>query len=91
MMKRQIEIFTANCPVCDPVVKTVEELACDECEVTIYDMVRMCEDKTCLNKIDTYSIHKILAVVVNGKLLECCKDSMITRERLIEAGIGQLS
>ena len=88
-MKRQVKVFTANCPVCDPVVKMIRELACDRCEVTTYDLVKQCEDKTCLDKLDEYGIKKVPAVVVNGELLDCCKDSAITKERLVEAGIGQ--
>jgi len=88
-MKRQVEVFTANCPVCDPVVKMIEELACDECEVTIYDLVKQCDDKTCLTKMNDYGIQKIPAVAVNGKLLECCENEGISKEALIEAGIGQ--
>jgi len=88
-MKRQVEVFTANCPVCDPVVKMIEELACDECEVTTYDLVKQCDDKTCLTKMNEYGVKKIPAVAVNGKLLDCCKDSAITKEKLMEAGIGQ--
>jgi len=87
-MKRQVEVFTANCPVCDPVVKMIKELACDTCEVTTYDLVRQCEDKTCLDKLDEYGIKKVPAVVMNGELLECCKDSAITEMELVEAGIG---
>ena len=88
-MKRQIEIFTANCPVCDPVVKMVNELACDNCEVTIYDMMKQCDDKTCLNKAKEYSVLRIPAVAVDGKLLNCCESNAITRKTLMEAGIGQ--
>jgi hypothetical protein len=36
-----------------------------------------------------YGIQKIPAVAVNGKLLDCCKGSSITKEKLMEAGIGQ--
>ena len=52
-MKRQVEVFTANCPVCDPVVKMIQELACNKCEITTYDLVKQCDNKTCLDKIDT--------------------------------------
>lgn len=88
-MKRQVEVFTANCPVCDPVVKMIERLACDECEVTTYDLVKQCDDKTCLTKMNEYGVQKVPAVAVNGKLLDCCKDFAITKEKLMEAGIGQ--
>lgn len=88
-MKRQVEIFTANCPVCDPVVNMVKDLACDQCEITVYDLVKQCEDKTCLSKLQEYQIKKVPAIAVNGKLLNCCQDQGISKEELIKAGIGQ--
>jgi len=88
-MKRQIEIFTANCPVCDPVVAMMKELACDQCKITIYDLVKQCKDKTCLSKLEKYQIKKVPAIAVNGSLLSCCVDQGISKEELIKAGIGQ--
>lgn len=88
-MKRQVEIFTANCPVCDPVVKMVKDLACDNCELTTYDLVNQCDDKSCLSKISEYGIKKLPAIAVDGKLLDCCKGNAVTKEKLIEAGIGK--
>ncbi|HEX5552721.1 MAG TPA: hypothetical protein VFX43_05680 [Chitinophagaceae bacterium] len=55
-MKRQIEVFTAGCPVCESTVKRVRELTCKDCEVTIYDLVKQCEDKACLAKLKAYNI-----------------------------------
>lgn len=88
-MKRQIEVFTANCPVCDPVVQLVKDLSCNSCEIITYDLVKQCEDKTCLSKIKEYNVKSLPAVAVNGKLMECCENSSITKENLIAAGIGQ--
>lgn len=88
-MKRKVEIFTANCPVCDPVVGMVKDLACDTCELTIYDLVKQCEDKSCVSKINEYGIKKLPAIAIDGKLLDCCKGNSITKEKLIEAGIGR--
>ncbi|QED37165.1 glutaredoxin [Antarcticibacterium arcticum] len=88
-MKRQVEIFTANCPVCDPVVKMVKDLACDNCELTTYDLVKQCDDKSCVSKINEYGIKNLPAIAVDGKLLDCCKGNAITKEKLINAGIGK--
>ncbi len=88
-MKRSVEVFTAGCPVCDPVVKMVKDLACDQCEITIYDLVKQCDDKTCLSKIEAYQIKKVPAVAVDGKLLNCCVNEGISKDELIKAGIGQ--
>lgn len=87
-MKRKIEIFTAGCPVCDPVVKMVQELTCYSCDVTVYNMVELCDDKSCLTKAREYGVVRIPAVAVDGKLLNCC-ETAITREDLINAGVGQ--
>ena len=87
-MKRKIEVFTANCPMCDPVVKLVNELSCGSCEVTVYDMIEQCEDKACLNKAKAYGVARIPAVAIDGKLLNCCEAGAITKEDLIRAGVG---
>ena len=88
-MKRQVEVFTANCPVCDPVVQMVKELACDQCEIIIYDMVKQNKDKPFLNKLAEYGVNRLPAVTVNGKLLDCCRNKAITRDDLVKAGIGE--
>ncbi|HXH19008.1 MAG TPA: hypothetical protein VNJ07_07975 [Chitinophagales bacterium] len=88
-MKRQIEIFTAGCPVCNPVVDLVKSLVFDSCEVTVYDVVKQCGSKECLSKVEQYAIKRLPAIAVNGELLNCCIDKGITKEDLIAAGIGK--
>lgn len=88
-MKRQIEVFTANCPVCEPVVKTVKEMACDSCEVIIYDLNAQCDSKVCVDKMKEYNVTSLPAVAVNGQLLSCCKDKGVSKEELAKAGVGQ--
>ncbi|MEX2592702.1 MAG: thioredoxin family protein [Anditalea sp.] len=88
-MKRQIEVFTAGCPVCEPVVKTVKEMACDSCEVTLYKLVEQCDSKICVDKMKEYNITSLPAVTVNGNLLSCCKDRGVSKKELAKAGIGQ--
>ena len=89
MNKRNIEIFTAGCQVCNPVVDMVRSLSCENCDVTVYDLVKQCDSKECITKVEEYGIKRLPAVAVNGKLLSCCKDNGITREDLINAGIGE--
>ncbi|MCB0473799.1 MAG: thioredoxin family protein [Flavobacteriaceae bacterium] len=86
-MTRQVEVFTANCPVCDPVVQMVQELACDQCEVIIHDIVKQGKDKPFLNKLAEYGVNCLPSVAVNGKL--CCRNKAITRNDLVKAGIGE--
>jgi hypothetical protein len=85
----KIEIFIANCPVCDPVVKMVNELTCGNCDITVYDIIKLCDDETCLNKAKEYGVARIPAIAVDGKLLNCCRNNKITKDDLINAGIGR--
>jgi len=87
-MKRQVEIFTAGCPVCEPVVQLVKEAACENCEITIHNLAEQCESRICVTKMKAYGVKRLPAIAVDGKLLSCCKNIEITREDLINAGIG---
>jgi glutaredoxin len=87
-MKSTIELFTAGCPLCDPVIKLVKETATDNCEIVIYDLVKQCAEKTCINKMKQYGVNHVPSIVVNGKLLHCCERS-VTKQDLINAGIGR--
>lgn len=90
MAKRKIEVFTAGCPLCDETVKLVKELACDNCDVRIYDLNKGCATNECHEKAAKYGIHRVPAVVVDDKLVECCGNQKpVSREALIAAGIGQ--
>jgi len=84
-MKRQIEIFTAGCPLCEPVVKDVQEMACGSCEIKIYDMSK----EEGVDRAKVYNILSIPAVVVNGELLGCCRNNGIDKSELIAAGVGK--
>lgn len=84
MAKRQVEVFTAGCPVCEPTVKLVEELACSSCEVTVYDL-----SKEGAEKVQEYGIKTVPAVVVDGRLAACCETRGPDKEQLLAAGLGQ--
>lgn len=88
MAKRKIEVFTAGCPLCDDAVKLVKELACPNCDVTVYGL----QDETsgARDKAAQYGIYRVPAVVVDGKLVDCCQNQKpVSREALIAAGVGQ--
>jgi alkyl hydroperoxide reductase subunit AhpF len=88
-MKRQIEVFTAGCPVCEPIVKTVNEMTCNSCEVTIYNLIEQCDSKIFIDKMKEYNITSLPAVAVNGKLLACCQNRGVSKEELAAAGVGK--
>lgn len=87
--KRKVEIFTAGCPVCEPVVDLVKKTACDSCEVIVYDLNKGCDTMECREKSEKYGITRLPAVAVDSQLLDCCKKGTITKESLEAAGIGQ--
>jgi len=66
-------------------------LACESCEVTVWNVKEGCETNECRNRASQYGITRYPSVVVDGELLSCCKEEGPTRESLIAAGIGQLS
>jgi len=86
---RKVEIFTAGCHVCEEVVKTVKDMACPSCEVTVYDLNAKCATEECVGKAKQYGIKSVPAVVIDGKLASCCEGSGPDIEALKRAGIGQ--
>lgn len=86
--KRKVEVFTAGCSVCEPVVDLVKKTACPSCEVIVYDLNKGCETNECLDKAKQYGIRRLPSIVVNGNLLECCKTEAVTEEALRAAGVG---
>jgi hypothetical protein len=96
MAKRQVEVFTAGCPVCEPAVRLVKELACPDCEVTVHELGGAVGSAftggsapAAADKAAEYGIKAVPAVVVDGQLVSCCRTPGTTREELGAAGIGQ--
>jgi len=87
--KRKVEVFTAGCPVCDPAVKMVKDIACPSCDVHVHDLNQGCETDVCRDKAKEYGISKVPTVVVNGKVCSCCENGPVNREDLQAAGVGQ--
>ena len=83
--KRQIEIFSAGCPVCQDTIDLVNRLACASCEVSILDM----NDKSVASHATELGIKSIPAVAINGKLADCCAGRGVDENALRAAGIGQ--
>lgn len=84
MAKRQVEVFTAGCAICEPAVQLVQELACPDCEVTVHDL-----RESGIEKARQYGITRVPTVVVNGTIAACCQDGGVDRQQLQAAGIGQ--
>lgn len=85
MAKRKVEVFTAGCPVCTDLVDLVKATACPDCEVTIHNL----NQGQGVDEARRYGITAVPAVVVEGKLLDCCRRAHPTEHDLRAAGVGQ--
>ena len=86
MTKRQIEIFVADCPLCNETVRLVRELTCSGCKVSIYDLREGQTHPTYLEKAEQYGIQAVPALAVDGKLVLTGKPN---QEQLRAIGVGQ--
>ena len=84
-MKRKIEIFSAGCSVCEETIALINRIACPSCEVEILIMHRSDVAK----KAKQYGIRSIPAVVIDGKLADCCAGRGPDEAVLRAAGLGQ--
>lgn len=83
--KRTVEVFSAGCPCCDDAVKLVQSIACPSCDVQIHDMRN---DAAAQAKAKQYGINRVPAVVVNGKLADCCQAGAVDEATLRSLGVG---
>ena len=85
MKKRTIEVFTAGCPACDEAVKLVESIMCPSCDLQILDMQN---NKATQEKAKQYGIKRAPAVVIDGKLTDCCQQDGVQTDTLRALGVG---
>lgn len=83
--KRKVEVFSAGCPACQGTVDLVNKIACPSCEVTVLNM----NDSTVAERAKSMGIHRVPAVVIDGKLADCCAVSAPDEQSLRAAGIGK--
>lgn len=82
--KRQIEIFSAGCPVCQETIDMVNRIACSSCEISILDM----NDIEVAKRAKALGINSVPAVAINGKLADCCANRGVDENVLRSASIG---
>jgi glutaredoxin len=83
--KRKIEVFSAGCAVCNDTVKLVNSIACPSCDVTVLDM----NVPDVAERAKTLGIRSVPAVVIDGKLADCCTGRGPDEATLKAAGVGQ--
>lgn len=82
--KRKIEIFSANCPACDETVQMVNRIACPSCVVEVLDM----HQPDVATRAGQYGISSVPAIVIDGKLADCCAGRVPNEATLRAAGVG---
>jgi glutaredoxin 3 len=83
--KRKIEIFSAGCPACQETINLVNRIACASCDVTVLDM----KDAAVAGRAKTLGVQTVPAVLIDGKLADCCRGQGISEAALRAEGIGQ--
>lgn len=83
--KRKIEVFSAGCPACKDTVALVQSVACPSCEVSVLDM----NDSKVASRAKGLGIKSVPAVVIDGKLTDCCTGRGPDEATLRAAGLGQ--
>jgi len=87
-MGRTVEVFTSGCPLCDDAVKLVKSVACPNCEVKVYDLREGCATDECRDLAQRYGVKTVPAVVVDGKLADCCRTGGVDEASLRALGVG---
>jgi hypothetical protein len=82
--RRTVEIFSAGCPVCQEAIELVREMACDSCEVTVQGM----SYPRVAARAKELGVRSLPAVVVDGRLADCCEGRGLDPVALRSAGIG---
>ena len=62
----------------------VNRVACASCEITVLDM----QDARIAYRAKELGISTVPAVVIDGKLAECCKNRSVDEATLRAAGVG---
>ena len=82
--KRKVEIFSAGCSVCEDAIELLNQISCPSCDVSVLDM----EDLEVAKRAQGLGIRSIPAVLVDGKLADCCAGRGMDEKALRDAGIG---
>ena len=83
--KRNIEIFSAGCPVCKEAIEMVKRNTCSSCEVKVFDM----HDPAVAERAKKLGVRSVPSVTIDGKLADCCAGRGPDEALLKAAGLGK--
>ena len=80
-----VEVFSAGCPACNDAIKLDQSFACPSCDVSVLDM----NDPNVASRAKSLGIRSVPAVVIDGKLADCCTGRGPDEATLRAAGLEQ--
>jgi glutaredoxin 3 len=83
--QRKVELFSAGCPACREAEELVRRMSCPSCEVQVLDM----KDGAVASRAREFGIRSVPAVVVDGKVAECCAGRGPDETTLRAAEVGK--
>lgn len=81
---RTIEIFSAGCSCCEDTIKAVKAASCSSCNIVVRDM----RDPKVAAVARKHGIKRVPAVVIDGKLADCCASGGVDIGVLQSMGLG---
>ena len=83
--KRKVKIFSAGCPLCEETIALVNRIACASCEISVLNM----NDPSVANRAKRLGVRSVPAVLIDGKLADCCAGRGPDESTLRSAGLGR--
>lgn len=83
--QRKVEIFSAGCKVCTTAIEQVRKEACDSCDIQILEMSKPDVERRAYD----LGIKSLPAIVIDGKVADCCANRGVDLDVLRKAGLGQ--
>jgi glutaredoxin 3 len=80
---RKIEVFSSGCALCNDTIEMVRRIADPSCEV----IVRSMRDSRVLARAKELGIRCLPAIVIDGKLADCCRCPGIDEQTLRAVGL----
>lgn len=84
--RRRVEIFSAGCKTCQRTIEQLREEIDPRHEIVVHDMQK---DDGVAERAEAFGIRTVPAVIVDGRLLACCKNTGPTLRELQAAGLGK--
>ena len=84
-IKRKVEVFSAGCPTCKETIEMINHITCPSCEVMVIDMNK----PEVAERARSLGIRSVPAVVIDGKIADCCSGRGPDEATLRAAGLGK--